>query len=145
MRISNRQLPLSGDEVVGSLFSGPGGGSQPPYLIVVATARVSSKRIYFEMFDHCFDRCLACVATIGHGHVQSGGQRFHNVKIDHGGGHPSAVRFSQTRSEVECARVGAFGGSLPVGGKRAILEPHRRKTALKVLICLDATVRNSRH
>jgi alpha-beta hydrolase superfamily lysophospholipase len=127
-----------GDEIAGTLFL-PSSECPPPVLIVCHGAG-EFKENYFEMCEQLAERSVASLAIDMHGHGQSGGARFYVNMRQWVADINAAIDFLSTRSEVDSNRVGAFGLS---SGGTAILEAGIVEPRLKVLIGLDATVRNS--
>jgi pimeloyl-ACP methyl ester carboxylesterase len=127
-----------GDEIAGTLFL-PASQSPLPVLIVCHGAG-EFKENYFEMCERLAERSVASLAIDMHGHGQSGGQRFYVDMRQWVADIRAALDFLSTRPEVDSHRAGAFGLS---SGGTAILEAGIVEPRLKVLIGLDATVRNS--
>ncbi len=127
-----------GDEIVGTLFL-PSAECPPPVLIVCHGAG-EFKENYFEMCEQLAERSVASLAIDMHGHGQSGGQRFYVDMCQWVADIQAAIDFVLTRPELDGLRIGAFGLS---SGGTAILEAGVVEPRLKVLVGLDATVRNS--
>lgn len=127
-----------GDEMAGTLFL-PRSECPPPVLIVCHGAG-EFKENYFEMCEQLAQRSLASLAIDMHGHGQSGGQRFYVDMRQWVADIRAAIDFVLTRPELDGSRIGAFGLS---SGGTAILEAGVVEPRLKVLVGLDATVRNS--
>jgi pimeloyl-ACP methyl ester carboxylesterase len=127
-----------GDEIVGTLFL-PASEAPRPVLIVCHGAG-EFKENYFEMCERLAERSVASLAIDMHGHGQSGGDRFYVDMLQWVADIQAAIDFLLTRPEVDGHRIGAFGLS---SGGTAILEAGIIEPRLKVLIGLDATVRNS--
>ena len=126
------------DEIVGTLFL-PAAVAALPVLIVCHGAG-EFKENYFEMCERLAERSVACLAIDMHGHGQSGGQRFYVEMRQWVADIQAAIDFLLTRPEIDGRRIGAFGLS---SGGTAILEAGIVEPRLKVLVGLDATVRNS--
>jgi alpha-beta hydrolase superfamily lysophospholipase len=126
-----------GDEVAGTLFLPPVDRAVPA--LIVCHGAGEFKENYSEMCERLIDRGLATLAMDMHGHGQSGGERFHVNMLQWVADIRAAVDFLTTRPEVDSQRIGAFGLS---SGGTAILEAGLVEPRLKVLIGLDATVRD---
>ncbi|HWV98738.1 MAG TPA: alpha/beta fold hydrolase [Candidatus Acidoferrum sp.] len=132
------RFPSLGDELVGTLFL-PRVDHPIPALIICHGAG-EFKENYFEMCEHLAQRGLASLAIDMHGHGESGGERFYVDIRQWVADIQAAIDFLLTRPEVDGSRIGAFGLS---SGGTAVLEAGMVEPRLKVLIGLDATVRNS--
>ena len=127
-----------GDEIAGMLFLPA--SSCPPPLLIICHGAGEFKENYFEMCERLAERSLASLAIDMHGHGQSGGERFYVDMRQWVADIQAAIDFALTRSELDGSRIGAFGLS---SGGTAILEAGIVEPRLKVLVGLDATVRNS--
>lgn len=127
-----------GDEIVGTLFR-PHSEAPAPVLIVCHGAG-EFKENYFEMCERLAERGLASLAIDMHGHGESGGARFYVDMNQWVADIRAAIQFLRSRCDVDAERIGAFGLS---SGGTAILEAGIIEPGLKVLVGLDATVRNS--
>jgi alpha-beta hydrolase superfamily lysophospholipase len=127
-----------GDEIAGTLFLPASDGRLP--VLIVCHGAGEFKENYFEMCEQLAERSVASLAIDMHGHGQSGGPRFYVDMRQWVADIQAAIDFLSTRPEVDSNRVGAFGLS---SGGTAILEAGIVEPRLKVLIGLDATVRNS--
>jgi alpha-beta hydrolase superfamily lysophospholipase len=127
-----------GDEIAGMLFLPP--SECPPPVLIVCHGAGEFKENYFEMCENLAERSVASLAIDMHGHGQSGGPRFYVDMRQWVADIQAAIDFVLTRPELDGHRIGAFGLS---SGGTAILEAGVVEPRLKVLIGLDATVRNS--
>ena len=127
-----------GEEIAGMLFW-PESDHPVPGLILCHGAG-EFKENYFEMCERLADRGLASLAIDMHGHGQSGGERFYVEMRQWVADIRSALDFLATRPQIDSEKVGAFGLS---SGGTAVLEAAIVEPRLKVLVGLDATVRNS--
>lgn len=127
-----------GDEISGTLFTPASAGPSPA--LIVCHGAGEFKENYFEMCHALADRGVASLVMDMHGHGESGGERF-CVRMDEWVSDiQAAIDFLGTRPEIDKNRIGAFGLS---SGGTAILEAAVLDIRLKVLVALDATVRNS--
>ena len=127
-----------GDEIAGTLFLPA--CERPLPLLLVCHGAGEYKENYFEMCDRLAERGLASLAIDMHGHGESGGPRFYVDMQQWVADIRAAVDFAATHPNLDENRIGAFGLS---SGGTAILEAGVVEPRLKVLIGLDATVRNS--
>ncbi|HWX22122.1 MAG TPA: alpha/beta fold hydrolase [Candidatus Binatia bacterium] len=127
-----------GDEMAGTLFLPASGGPAP--VLIVCHGAGEFKENYFEMCERLAERSLASLAIDMHGHGQSGGERFYVDMRQWVADIQGAIDFVLTRPELDGGRIGAFGLS---SGGTAVLEAGIVEPRLKVLVGLDATVRNS--
>lgn len=127
-----------GVDLAGALFLPQ--TQQPCPTLIVCHGAGEFKEDYFEMCEQLGDQGIACLAIDMHGHGASGGQRFYVDMRQWVADIRAAIDFLSTRPEIDTNRLGAFGLS---SGGTAILEAGVIEPRLKVLIGLDATVRNS--
>lgn len=132
------QFRSLGDQITGALFT-PASAEPAPALIICHGAG-EFKENYFEMCNALADRGVASLVMDMHGHGESGGERFCVRMNEWVSDIQAAIDFLATRPEIDKARIGAFGLS---SGGTAILEAAVLDFRLKVLVALDATVRNS--
>jgi uncharacterized protein len=131
-------LRSQGDKLASTLFL-PKSTTPSPALIICHGAG-EFKENYFELCEFMAAKGIASLAIDMHGHGGSDGERFH-VKIQHWVADIRAgVEFLSNFHRVDRDKIGAFGLS---SGGTAILEAALIEPKLKVLITLDATVRNS--
>jgi uncharacterized protein len=131
-------LRSQGDALASTLFL-PKSTAPAPVLIICHGAG-EFKENYFELCQFMAAKGIASLAIDMHGHGGSAGERFH-VKIQHWVTDIQAgVEFLTNFPRVDRDKIGAFGLS---SGGTAILEAALIEPKLKVLITLDATVRNS--
>ena len=127
-----------GVDIAGALFLPQ--AQQPSPTLIICHGAGEFKEDYFEMCQQLADQGIACLAIDMHGHGASGGKRFYVDMREWVPDIRAAIDFLSTRSEIDTNRIGAFGLS---SGGTAILEAGVVEPRLKVLIGLDATVRNS--
>jgi alpha-beta hydrolase superfamily lysophospholipase len=131
-------IQSQGDQLVGALFLTE--SDRPAPTLIVCHGAGEFKENYFELCEYLAGRGVGSLALDMHGHGQSAGERFHVNMRQWVPDIRAAVDFLLTRPEVDGNRIGAFGLS---SGGTAILEAGLVDARLKVLIALDATVRNS--
>ena len=127
-----------GDEIVGVLFL-PEMAAQLPALIICHGA-LEFKENYFELSEYLVKRGIAVLAIDMHGHGESEGERYHVNMDEWVADIRAAIKFLESRAEVDGNRIGAFGLS---SGGTAILEAGIKGVRLNVIISLDGTVRNT--
>ncbi len=131
-------LKSLGDDLAGALFL-PASFQPAPSLIVCHGAG-DFKENYFELCEFLAEKGIASLALDMHGHGASGGERFH-VNINQWVADvQAAIKFLAGHPQIDPDKIGAFGLS---SGGTAILEAAVIEPKLKVLVALDATVRNS--
>ena len=127
-----------GDELVGILFRPE--TETPAPVVIVCHGAGEFKENYFELCELLATRGVAALALDLHGHGESAGERFcvhiHEWVADV----QAAIGFLTTHPKIDGNWIGAFGLS---SGGTAILEAAVVDPRLKVLVALDATVRNS--
>jgi uncharacterized protein len=127
-----------GEDLSGVLFLADGSGPRP--VLIICHGAGEFKENYFELSEYLARRGFSSLTLDMHGHGASGGERFH-VNIDHWVADiGAAVQFLSQHHRIDPEQIGAFGLS---SGGTAILEAALVNPKLKVLITLDATVRNS--
>jgi alpha-beta hydrolase superfamily lysophospholipase len=131
-------LDSLGDEVAGALFL-PASSHPSPSLIICHGAG-DFKENYFELCQFLTDKGIAALALDMHGHGASGGTRFHVNINEWVADVRAAVKFLASHPQIDPEKICGFGIS---SGGTAILEAALIDSKLKVLIALDATVRNS--
>lgn len=127
-----------GDTLAGTLFL-PDGHNPYPALIVCHGA-LEFKENFFELCEYLAGRGIAALAVDMHGHGQSEGVRYHVKMCEWAADVRAAADFLGTQPRIDSNRIGAFGLS---SGGTAILEAALVDSRLKVLVALDATVRNT--
>lgn len=127
-----------GDKIVGRLFLPL--ADHPLPVLVVCHGAGEFKENYFEMCAHLAEQGLASLAIDMHGHGESGGPRFYVSMEQWVADIRAAVDFAVAHPNLDETRIGAFGLS---SGGTAVLEAGLGESRLKVLVTLDATVRNS--
>jgi alpha-beta hydrolase superfamily lysophospholipase len=127
-----------GDELVGELFLPEGTAPQP--VLIVCHGAGEFKENYFEMCRTLAERGVASLALDMHGHGESAGQRYYVEMRQWVADIQAAVDYVLTRPELDGSRIGAFGLS---SGGTAVLEAGVVEPRIKLLVALDATVRNS--
>jgi len=127
-----------GDEIRGALFT-PESDEPSPALIICHGAG-EFKENYFEMCQALAEHGVGSLVMDMHGHGESGGERYCVRMHEWVSDIQAAIDFLATRPEIDKHRIGAFGLS---SGGTAILEAAVLDLRLRVLIALDATVRNS--
>jgi alpha-beta hydrolase superfamily lysophospholipase len=128
----------NGDQIAARLFL-PASDSRSPVVIICHGAG-DWKENYFELCEHLVQRGIGSLAMDMHGHGQSGGERFFVDIRQWADDVRAAIDYLVTHPKVDGRRIAAFGLS---SGGTAILEAALTDPRLKVLILLDATVRNS--
>jgi alpha-beta hydrolase superfamily lysophospholipase len=112
----------------------------PSPVLIICHGAGEFKENYFELCEFIAEKGIASLAIDMHGHGGSGGERFH-VKIqDWVTDIQAGVEFLSNLPRIDRDKIGAFGLS---SGGTAILEAVLIEPRLKVLVTLDATVRNS--
>ena len=127
-----------GDELVGVLFLPQ--SMRPAPTLIVCHGAGEFKENYYELCEYLAAQGMVALAPDMRGHGQSGGKRFHVEMRQWVADIQASIDFLLTRSEVDGARIGAFGLS---SGGTAILEASLVDARLKALVALDATVRDS--
>jgi pimeloyl-ACP methyl ester carboxylesterase len=132
------RLPSEREQLAGALILPESGDSLPA--LVICHGAGEFKENYLEMGEVLAGGGLAALAIDMRGHGQSSGARY-NVKIrDWVADIRVAVDFLSNHPRIDANRIGAFGMS---SGGTAVLECGLIEPRLKVLVTLDATVRNS--
>jgi alpha-beta hydrolase superfamily lysophospholipase len=126
------------EEITGALFLPE--GSDPVPAVIICHGAGEFKENYFELCQYLSKRKVAALAIDFHGHGESGGERFHVDMATWVPDVQAAIDFLSNRAEVDSERIGGFGLS---SGGTAILEAAMVDARLKVLVALDATVRDS--
>src|SRR6266478_1521859 len=127
-----------GDELAGTLFL-PASSHPCPSLIVCHGAG-DFKENYFELCEFLAGKGIAALAIDMHGHGASGGARFHVNINEWVADVQAAIKFLASHPQIDPDKICGFGIS---SGGTAILEAAVIDSKLKVLVALDATVRNS--
>ena len=127
-----------GDEIAGALFTPLSAGPAPALIICHGAGEF--KENYYEMCHMLAGRGVATLVMDMHGHGESGGERYCVRMNEWVSDIQAAIDFLATRPEIDKNRIGAFGLS---SGGTAVLEAAVLDFRLKVLVALDATVRNS--
>jgi uncharacterized protein len=127
------------DTLAGVLFS-PSRSQKGGYpCMIVCHGAFESKENFFAFCD-TLSRNLICAAVIDMpGHGESSGKKFH-INIDHWVyAIRSTIDFVSSEPEIDPARIGIFGFS---SGGTAAIEATLVDPRIKILITLDATIRN---
>lgn len=109
-------------------------------VLIVCHGAGEFKENYLEMASHLAARGIACLLLDMHGHGQSEGMSYHVSMKEWKADISAALDYLETRTDVNCDRLAAFGLS---SGGTAILEAACEDSRLKALVTLDATVLNT--
>ena len=127
-----------GIRIAGKLFLPE--SPDPAPVVIICHGAGDWKENYYELCEYLAERGLGAFAVDLRGHGQSGGERF-CVDMRHWVADiRAAIDYVSNHPRVDCNRIAAFGLS---SGGTAILEAALVDGRLKVLVALDATVRNS--
>jgi alpha-beta hydrolase superfamily lysophospholipase len=128
----------SGEAIVGTLFLPR--SSAPTPALVISHGAGEFKENYFPLCEFLASKGLGALAIDMHGHGGSEGDRFCVDMEKWVSDVRAAVAFLAGHPAVDGQRLGALGLS---SGGTAVLEAALVEPRLKVLIALDATVRNT--
>lgn len=137
----SRQVSIrSGQDTVSGVLFSPARSHPGGYpCIIVCHGAFESKENFFDFCGHLSQNDICSVVMDMPGHGESSGEKFH-INIDQW---VCAIRatidFLSTAPEIDPGRIGIFGFS---SGGTAAVEAALVDPRIKILITLDATVRN---
>jgi len=138
MQKEDLSITSLGDPLSCAIFLPDSSGTFPA--LVVCHGALAYKELYYGVCEHLAECGVAALAVDMHGHGQSAGQRFHVDMREWVADVQAAVAYLAKHPRIDPLRIGAWGHS---SGGTAILEAAPIERQLKVLVTLDATVRNS--
>ncbi|MFD2229175.1 alpha/beta hydrolase [Alkalimarinus sediminis] len=108
-------------------------------VVILCHGAIDYKERFFGFAEFLANNGYAALALDMHGHGESGGEKFHVKMAEWVPDIQAAIEVLSSHNEIDASRMGALGFS---SGGTAILEAAVKQLPLKVLVTLDATVRN---
>lgn len=132
-------IDFRGESLKAALFPADGSNPTPAPCLILCHGAFEKKENFFEFAEFLSSQGIAAMAVDMPGHGESGGPRAHLNINQWVKAIQTAIDYLCAQESIDAERIGAFGFS---SGGTAVLEAALVEPRIKVLVTLDATVRN---